>query len=312
MGGGRFVSAFALGLALAQGPLDLTGQEFLKLYVAVVAAATVVGFLLRRGLAGPHGEEERRGRDLDVLRLAYLRGGAQAAVETALLALERQGLASASDQGFCRVDPVGGLAPTFPSPFVAAVHAKLALDEPRRAASLVRRVEEPPFVADLRERGLVVEPARGRAVRLFAALPMLLTIVFGLLKVQVGITRDRPVLFLVAFVGGACLLALGLAQPVRLTGRGRHALAAARRERGALRLAASRAHERLEPADLCLAQALFGVAFLSQSALGRAFGVPDPTHASTGSTCGSSGSSGAGGSSSCGGGGGGGCGGCGG
>ena len=314
MGGGRFVSAFALGLALGQGPLDLTGPEFLLLYLGVLAAATLVGFLLRRGLAGPHDEEVPRGRELDVLGVAYLRGGASAAVETALLALERQGLASAGPRGFRRVDPVDGLAPTFPSPFVAAVHAKLAPSEPRRAASLVQRVGEPSFVDELRRRGLAVEPARASTARLLAVSPMLVTVGFGLLKVQVGIARDRPVLFLVALIVVACMLAFALAQPVRLTGRGRRVLATARRGRASLRLAANRNFERLEPADLCLAHALFGAAFLRQSDLGRAFGVPNPSQAATGSSCGSTSSScgGGGGGGGCGGGGGGGCGGCGG
>lgn len=298
-------------LALGQGPLDLTGPEFLKLYLGVLAVALLVGFLLRRGLSGPHDEEGFQRRELDVLGLAYLRGGALAAVEMALLALEQQGLARAGGRGFRRIDPVGGMAPMFPSPFVAAVYAKLALDKPRRAAYLVRRVPEPPFVDQLRERGLVVESSRGLVVRVLGALPMLLVVGFGLLKVQVGIDRDRPVLVLIGLIVIACLLALVSARPIRLTGRGRRLLATARRAQAALRVAASRDHKRLEPADLCLAYALFGAAFLRDTALGRALG-PQATSspAQSGSSCGGGGCGGGG---SCGGGGGGGgCGGCGG
>jgi len=150
---------------------------------------------------------------------------------------------------------------------------------------------------------LVVGPSR---VTMIAMLPMVVWIVFGGIKVVVGISRDRPVGILVALLLGAGVLAMVVARPGRLTAKGKRIVERLRDSLHGLEATASSAPQQLSSTDMMLAYGVYGASILGATALVTMM----PSHqrallAATSSTYTSSGCS-----SSCGGGCGGGCGGC--
>ena len=70
-------------------PFDLTGPEFLRLYVVVLVVAVVVGIALRWWLRRPGGEAPAGVLEHYPYEAAYLSGGAQLAVDAAIVRLIR-------------------------------------------------------------------------------------------------------------------------------------------------------------------------------------------------------------------------------
>lgn len=275
-------------LATADGLLDLSGPQFLLVYVAAIVVAAVVGILLRRRLTGPHGTEPNAPR-LDPLQLAHLRGGPVAAVQTALVALQGVWLAGVTDGKFLRAEVADGGTRLFPSRFVGEVHAALDRQRSRSLRDLVGALREAceANAAPLRQRRLLVEPGRASRGRLLAALPMAVVLVLGIVRFVIGVGHDRPVSLLFVACAAALVGVILLAKRVHATGRGRRLLAAEQTERSALRTTAETDRSRLDAADLCLAVGVFGPAFLHGSPLGRALGAPkkNPTGSHGNSSC---------------------------
>jgi uncharacterized protein (TIGR04222 family) len=307
--------------------LDLTGPQFLLLYVGLMVAALLLGLVLRRSLATPHDGAGGAAAKLDALQLACLRGGAAGALQAALAVLHSLHLVRVQRGKFLRESIPGGGTKLFPSRLIGEVHGALPTAAPITFAQLQRSLprELAAFAAPLRDRGLLVEVSQGRLAQALAAAPMLALVVFGALKVAIGVERERPVCFLLVLLAVSLVAAIGLALPLHASGRGRAVLRAELQRHRPLFTAATRDAGRLEAADLTLAVGLFGPQFLAQSELGQALGVKSASdrdhHHGHGTGCGGGGgtqhdsgsSDGGGAGSGCGGGGGGGgCGGCGG
>jgi uncharacterized protein (TIGR04222 family) len=166
--------------------------------------------------------------------------------------------------------------------------------------------------AMLVERGVLVGPMARWGIYLLAMAPLAAAGTLGMLKLGLGISRGKDVGFLALLLIGLAVLMvfLGTLRP-RLSAQGYRQVEKYREEHNALRYAGaggSLAH--LDPRDVMLGVALFGVTPLLGTELAVASRALRPP-VSSGSSCGGSSC----GSSSCGGsscGGGGGCGGCGG
>jgi len=96
------------------------------------------------------------------------------------------------------------------------------------------------------------------------AVLMAMVFVVGAVKVGIGLSRGRPVIFLILL----CLPTIGiaisfLAKPVFRTRAGDRMMSQLRQQNAALRTAASTAPQRLANVDLALAIALFGPTILS-------------------------------------------------
>jgi hypothetical protein len=209
--------------------------------------------------------------------------------------------------------------------FECAATGDVTLEGLRRA--LIHDVEH--YRRRLSQKGLVLDDFRARPVRLLPSLMYGAILLLGFAKISVGLSRGKPVMFLVLLVtlGVFGLLVLG-SRPWR-TRLGDTTLKALRDEHQALRTTAmagdsSRA---LDGRELALAVGLFGPAMLvplgysglrqtlnpssSSSSWDSSSISSDDSSCSSGDSGGSSSCS-SGGSSCGGGGGGGGCGGCGG
>jgi uncharacterized protein (TIGR04222 family) len=168
-------------------------------------------------------------------------------------------------------------------------------------------------MAVIRERletlGLLLTDTQAAMVRLLPLILVLCLPAFGIIKIFVGISRGRPVGFLVIFCVASVIAAFALfgRRPLR-SRSGDEALASIRRDNSALRSAA-KSPDRLASSDVCLAAALFGLGTLAVGGLADLNSALRPVVAHNSGWLGSCGSGCGGGG--CGGGcGGGGCGGC--
>lgn len=288
-------------------PLDYDGSHFLGLYVPLMLASLVLAMLLRRWLRLP-GPDPRHQPRLDVYETAYLAGGAGRTVDTALAVMALRGEIGVSPDGL-RLQACG--RPQLRDPIERKVFGALTLEG--RPPGLHRRVR-PVLCAELdarlRPQGLLPTPVQAAMVRLLPAACTGSVLLLGLLKLAIGLSRHRPVGFLVV-----CCLVLGIATLVLLlkaVPRSRHGDAVLKQLRSGL---SARTVESRQDPRLALVMALFGVAAvahllpedLAEQLAPAGSGGGDSGSGSDGSDSGggdSGGDSGGGGCGGCGGGGG--------
>jgi uncharacterized protein (TIGR04222 family) len=306
-------------LMAQMNPLDLPGPAFLALYIILLVCALVVALLFRRWLVAI-GEGRRRPRvSLDPYEAAFLTGGSKAVIDTAIAMLvQRQALkASSATRSLTRREPLPRGAHPIEQAVYQAVASTLTPVAKVRAAA---RWSVEQTADRLKEMGLVLSDARWWVARSIPALIIAAVLLLGVAKIFVGLSRNRPVSFLVilSLLTAVIALAFFLSRP-RATPLGEQALLQLRIDNVALQSTARSRPQALTPGDIAFAIGLFGVASLpfadhSWTELKQTLSPPPPSissSSSSGSSCGSSSSCS---SSSCGSscGGGGGCGGCGG
>ncbi|MCE4225870.1 TIGR04222 domain-containing membrane protein [Methylobacterium sp. C25] len=189
--------------ALAQplNPLDWTGGPFLALYAALTVAALIAALLGRSVLRG--GRRPASEPELDPVELALLAGGVGRAADAVIIGLVDAGAASlASGSGNLTIADDGVRLPRALEPFRGVVGGTvrrstfIALLTPR--LETVRQTLVRSGLAPSRDAiGRILVWTLVCVVPLFA---------FGLAKVAVGLSRGKPVGFLVAL-----MIALGVA-----------------------------------------------------------------------------------------------------
>jgi uncharacterized protein (TIGR04222 family) len=317
-----FLGAPLPALATAN-PYDLAGPDFLKLFAVLALLLCAGGWILR--LLAQQGRPLHDPMALDEYQTAYLAGGAGRTVNAAAVRLMKAGCLELAENN---------------PPRIRLVAACLAGDHPLERAVVdsfgarkvlsVReiRVEVQPQLAVIHERlrtdGLLVSRTAslfGRWVPLTLSVALVL---FAVGKIQVGMSRGRPVSFLVIGTIALAIVTFVLfVRPLFRTAFGNQYLARLLRQHASLEHSARLNSNDLSPQLLALALGLWGC------------GLVMPGHAATalkqheryfGGGCvtacggggGGCGGGGGGGAGSCGGGGGcgggcggGGCGGCG-
>jgi uncharacterized protein (TIGR04222 family) len=268
-------------------PFDWTAGPFLTLYVSLAAIVFLVSFRLRSMIGLP----AHATRQLSVLELAYLAGGARRLADAVLLALTSAKGATIDSRG-----------------------QKITVTDHTPLATLMGRLPPLAFYPDMtrqqfqRAVGPIVVRVQGRLQQLgyyptddqmmsfrMTVLPFVgLLMLFGMFKAFVGAERHHPVGFLIFLLIATVFAGFVLARnPIR-TRAGNHVLQAYQ---------ASHARASRAPLDheLLLAVALSGAVVLSDTPYALVYAASK--------TMGSGGGDG-GGSGCGGGGGGGGCGGC--
>jgi uncharacterized protein (TIGR04222 family) len=257
---------------------------------------------------GPYDDLEVGDKTLDPYEAAYLAGGPKRTVEAALAALVQGG--AVEIQPTSRKGLLTGSFERTMHPLESKVAKILSssrgdiIQARRQSTSLTRETRDA-----LVERGYVLPGSTALAVSWTSVLPLVLLLGLGLMKIQVGVSRDRPVGFLVIFCIFTALTILAfLYWKPRRTHRGDRVLGSLRSDHSALRYAARVPNPTLLAADVALAVALFGRETLDTGPLADLRQILAPPVSSTnGGGCGGGGCGGGGG----GGCGGGGCGGCG-
>jgi uncharacterized protein (TIGR04222 family) len=293
---------------------DLRGPEFLEFYVIILAGAVVVGVILRCRLRSPGGSVSDIDPPLDPYEIAYLAGGPQMAVDAAIACLIHTGALGLTTSSSNFKTGEAQTESRYPLQQSLLARVSLGRSSPkllhRDAAELTQ-----PIAVRLVRSNLALSPSQAIGVRLVPALVIALILVIGVVKINVGIARGKPVGLLTLL----CLLTLGVASffafaRIYRTRAGDLVLRQLRIRSSALRSTAGTSPQRLDGDSLAFALALFGPTILTSGSLLTLRQALWPSSQSGGggssSGCGSSGC----GSSGCGGGGcgGGGCGGCGG
>lgn len=294
----------------AMDPLNLTGPQFLGFFAIAFVVAMVIAAVLKRALRGGGGVPPREVMNLDPLEIAYLAGGTRLAINAAVAGLYQSGMLRV-DKSTRKVNALGNL-PSNSSPFVRDVHASFR--ESALVGTAHKKLSTEMLTPRMEKMGLVVDPGRRSVIRLAAACPLLIVLILGVMKIAVGISRDKPVVFLLFMLFAAFIVTLVIVAKVPWrTSMGDRVIDDLRRKHDALQQTAKADPRGLAPSDLIMAVGLFGPIVLAGTAMAdvhRAI-VPPGASGSGGSSCSSScGSSSCSGGSSCGGGSG--CGGCGG
>ena len=187
-------------------PLDWYGEAFLLLYLAVGGIAVLVVALLRWMASQPAAAVDTR--NLDALDLAYLVGGSDRTADTALVAFLASRVASLDDDNkrisFDAAVPV----PPMLQLFGDAVLGATSRSQFHKAAQDGIRV----VAIRLSRRGLVPNAARLATLAWATILVMAVPLVLGGMKVLVGMSRGRPVGYLILLMiatGLALLVFLG-------------------------------------------------------------------------------------------------------
>lgn len=272
-------------------PLNWNGPAFLGLYCGLFLVALVLGFVIARRVR----PEGRGGAVTDEDGLAFLAGHGPRMVEAAVARLLASGALVVQDgKRFLRGGGAGGNG--------SLDRALLAVPMPADWAGFEKAAQ--PHTGSIERRlignGLILDKREARRIGLIAALPLFALFALGGAKLMIGLSRDKPVGFLVAF-----LIVTLIAILIRIFAVDR------RTQRGTLALAQARVrHERLRRAptkdETGTAVALFGTVVLAGSAFAGLHQMRTQNDSGGGGDGGGSGDGG------CGGGGCGGCGGCGG
>lgn len=302
-------------MILAENIFDLSGPDFLALYVKLLVLAVAVAVTLWVAGRGPYDAPESKIFSLTPLEVAYLAGGAKVCVESAIAGLLHEGALAPGTimRTFAATKDVnarGKRSSVERTVLASAGRGSGAKIDQIRSDALAPAEDQ---ASRLVSQGLVLPEGRRFGVTLLLLSPFVLAIVIGSMKLMVGISRGRPVGFLFLLI----LLAVGLGvaawalRPLR-TFRGDKALSLLKDENAALAETARSAAGRddLTGSDVALAFGLFGMGALGGPVLNHLVVALTPPGTGPGSGGGASCGSSCG--SSCGGGCGGGCGGCGG
>jgi uncharacterized protein (TIGR04222 family) len=288
-------------------PFDLSGPDFLLLYLCLSVAVTIAVWRSRRNAeSGPAPKLDLS----DPYLIAYLRGGENEALRLGVVTLVDRGLLAASDTSVRRTERATRDAARNPleyellKKFGDASEAASVFKE----AALKAACE--PYRMALERAGLLPDAqTKSERWRRFGLAALLLGAA-AMVKIAIGVSRERPVAFLV-ILAVAALIAAAVASFPRLTSRGRAMLADIQTMYAGLRDRADSLHSGSATAEVMMLTAVFGVTALAttQHAYARTL-FPQASSSSCGSSCGSSGGGdGSGGDGSGGDGGGGGCGG---
>ncbi|MFM7150310.1 MAG: TIGR04222 domain-containing membrane protein [Gemmataceae bacterium] len=300
-------------------PFDLSGPDFLRLMMSLSIPFFIVGLFLRWFLAEPD-DAEMTPSELDPTEVAFLGGGSSQAMNVGLLNLLQSKSIQLDDAN--RTISKQESLPTNATPLEKAIYQVIEKAEgPVPLQTLQENVSED--LQQVREKlqsfGYLASNRAQTNARWIPFLWMGCLIIFAGIKVVVGLSRGKPVGFLLfgslVFIVVSAFVFL---RPIFRTSRGKNFLKSLREQHAALRSTSSSNASGLAPADLALAAGLFGMTVLAGTAYAHHEKTlfPRQTSSNAGfwggeSSCGSSscGSSSSCGGSSCGGGG---CGGCGG
>ncbi|MCP2728526.1 TIGR04222 domain-containing membrane protein [Limnofasciculus baicalensis] len=286
-------------LTTIPNPLDFTGPEFISFYLLVASAVIMLAFWLRWYLRKPESKQPDGANSLDAYEIAYLAGENERAVDAAIANLVQKGHLKLLNNNLELGTPLPSHSHQLEQEIVQSISINGKPDRIRQAVKSTTKL----IAKRLEEGGFLVTYSQAQIAQRLPALSVGMVLLLGIAKIFVGISRGKPVGFLIFLCVITALFAFGfLIKPYR-SRYGDSTLA--KLENKYQNLKTPSASENYE---LALAFGLFGSIVLADSALADLKNLLVPP------TTTSSGGGGDSGGSSCGGGGGcgGGCGGCGG
>jgi uncharacterized protein (TIGR04222 family) len=281
---------------------DLKGPEFLQLYLMALGIAVAVSFLWRRAMMGLFLGPAQPSQ-LDPFDAAYLAGGKAGLGNAVLASLVHREMATFT--GDRKIAVKGGDAPDL-HPIERQILGGVLPNKRYSLKEFRNLVEDDDIGQKLESKGLVPTPGQHQNALALPVTLMAIVLITGLIKIGIGVSRDKPVGFLIALSVLTGVLLILSCRPGHRTWQGSSTLSAMREANASLQSNASISLTTLAAADVTLALALWGPSMLTGLRLTPLHDMLIASGGSVGSSCGSGGGCGGGG---CGGGG---CGGCGG
>lgn len=263
--------------------LNMPGPQFLLLYPCLLAGAVAMTVMLRWVSRSPSEGPDLEILNLDPYEVAYLMGGEDSAVDTALASLVQRGAVTVNPAARTIHAESTMTLPRGLHPLERAVAPDPVAKEFGRTIATARQAAKPALEAiriRLNMLGLLMnhEPVWGAP--LLRTLPILAVLLLGLAKIQVGLSRDKPITFLIGLCLVTMLIEIGFVFVRPHQSRwGDHVLKRLRRQNAALQLTGSRRAADLMGHDLAMAVALFGTGILVGGPLNdlRAALAPPPS-----------------------------------
>jgi uncharacterized protein (TIGR04222 family) len=284
--------------AQSANPFDWTGGAFIALYLGLMVACAFATSFWRRTLR-ENGSSDT-GFGLEPLEIAYLAGGNARVLDAAVADLMERG-ALEWDTTTRKFVATGQNAENLPS---LLKRIFLHLPNEGQPAKLAGRLDDDlrPTVANLEARGLLLDAAARERARWLPLLIPAVLVLIGLTKIMLGLSRGKPIGFLLVLI--IITAAISLVTSVVKSGTRSRA-----GDRALAQLQEQYSHTARAPrsGELPLAVALAGTAIMATTAYAAYHEARIPATSGSDSSGCSSGDSGGGGD-----GGGSGCGGCGG
>jgi uncharacterized protein (TIGR04222 family) len=213
----------------SSSPGSMQGSEFLVFYLWAGALAFGIYLLLRALLLGG-GRAGAALSELDQYQLAWLAGGRQRVLQTAVTQLYAEGLLAPSGRTASALKPERAL-----HPIELAVWSAVRARRKPWSGGRTAGVEIDALQSGLRELGLAPDAGQASGISLLGMLVLLPLLGLGLLRLWHGIVNGRPVAFLVmlllCYAIAACYFFFW---PATATARGKARLKEARAAIGPL------------------------------------------------------------------------------
>jgi uncharacterized protein (TIGR04222 family) len=272
-------------------PFDLRGPEFLLFYFLFSLLVILAVVVLRRRAESGDAPKIDLG---DPYLIAYLRGGEDEALRVAVISLVDRGMLIMDGHLIRRADHVTSGMAKHPIEYEILKMFDVQSEEAsvHEAASVLKNNNLRPLLLPYRDKleraGLMpgAKVRRDRRMRMLLAL-MALGVV-GVIKIQIGLSIERPVGFLVVVMIAAMVIAACVSFP-RLTARGKATLEDVTNLYAGLRTQVNSMSPGSATAELAMVAAVFGIGALAATPFAYAEDLFRREY--SGSSCGSSGSS---------------------
>jgi uncharacterized protein (TIGR04222 family) len=184
-------------------PFEWYGGEFLNFYWTLCGLAVLLNFWLRMQMSWPS-DENFPSKRLDPYHLARLSDSGSLPIDAALCALQAEGAIQVDGDGI--ISHVPGASPPN-HPFELKVWEQINFSN--RLETVRHRLRDAPesFDGELQNAGLLLPPDRQWNVAMVTVGLSAVLLIVGIIKITVGLERERPVGYLV----GSCLLMMVLA-----------------------------------------------------------------------------------------------------
>ena len=249
-------------------PFDLPGSDFIRFFILLWMVNLGLAAWLRWTLRQPHEETGVKGAELDPYAVAYLAGGEDQTVNAAIANLVHVGVlkADATTPRLLRESPL----PPVTHPFEEAVYDKVAAlggsniaGIRQQTGSQLSAIEE-----QLRRLGLLVSRSQSAKAVCYPLFLALLVSALGVVKISVGLSRAKPVGFLIFLCMVSVLVALGaFARRPRRSRRGDQVLAGLKERHAGLQKSWANNSADVAANVLPLAIGLFGLTALAATPL---------------------------------------------
>jgi len=196
--------------------LDWNGSAFLGFYLIALVIAVFWSQLRGKRALRKHG---RAGvPDLvDPYEIAYLAAGPPRVAQLAIVRLLQQGLVTWKDTWFspkivCQQQ--GATKSLLEREILSAVHKKGASGLPVKNIPGVIHAQLRPLEARLAMLGYRPTSDERGTARFLAVMPLVFLMIFGCIKLALGLSRDKPVLFLIVLLAVTLIAAIVVARSV--------------------------------------------------------------------------------------------------